>query len=85
MYRIERFKTSQRPTMHIAVPSIYRMIQKLEDVSQGKQVWRGEGQAMDHPSIYSRELSGVIRMRMPEYSWDHPLLLGGCYLNHLFR
>ena len=82
---IERFETSQRPTMHIALPSIYRMIQKLEDVSQGKQVWRGEGRAMAHPSIYSRELCGVIRMRVLEYSWDHLLSLVGCYLNPVPR
>ena len=85
VYCIERFETSQRPTMHVALPSMYRMIQKLENVSQGKEVWRGEGQAVAHLSIYSRELCGVIRMRMLEYWWNHPLLLVGCYLNPLFR
>ena len=60
------------------------MIQKLEDVSQGMQVWRIEGQAMARNSIYSREFCSVIRIRMLEYSWDHPLLLLGCYLSPLF-
>ena len=40
---------------------------------------------MAHRSIHSRELCGVIRMRMLEYLWDHPLLLVGFYLNPLFR
>ena len=61
------------------------MIQKLDDVSQGKQVWRGEGQAMAHPSIYSREFCGVIRLRMLEYSRDHPFLPVRCCLDPLFR
>ena len=71
--------------MQINLPSIYRMIQKLEDVSQGKQVWRGEGQAMDHPSIYSRELCSILRMRMLEYSCDHPLLIIRCFLNTMVQ
>ena len=65
---IERFETSQRPTMQISLPYICRMIQKIEDVSQGKQVWRGEVRAMAHLSIYSWELCDVIRIRILKYS-----------------
>ncbi len=51
----------------------------------GNQVWRGEGKAWAHPSIYSRELSNALREKLLENSWDHPLLIVGCYLNPMFR
>ncbi len=33
---IERFEASLRPTSHIAMPAVYRIMQKLDDVSCGK-------------------------------------------------
>ena len=34
--------------------------------------------------MYSRKLCRVLRLRIREIDWDHPLLLVGCYLNSLF-
>ncbi len=52
---IHRFETSQRPTLHVPLPTIYRMLAKLDDVVHGSKTWRGEDQALAHPSIYYRE------------------------------
>ncbi len=82
---IECFKSSKRPTLHIKLPTVYRILEKLDDVSHGKRVWRGEGLALAHLSTYSREFCRVIRERLVTNAWDHPLLLVGCYLNPLFR
>ena len=82
---IERFETLYRPTMHIAIPMIRRMLQKLHDMSNGKMVWRGEGRLIWLPSTYSRELPRVLRTKVLQKQWDHSLLLVGCYLNPLFR
>ncbi len=35
---IEHFETSLRPTLHIGLPAVYRMMQKLDDVSCGKKL-----------------------------------------------
>ena len=83
---IGRFETSLRPTLHRALPIIYRMLRKLDDVRQGKKVWRGEGKQWAHPSVYSREMCRVLLEELLRNSWDHPLLLLlGCYLNPIFR
>ncbi len=82
---IERFETSSRPTTHIALPILYRMLQTLEDICNGKKVWRGEGRPLAYPSIYPRELCRVLRMKLIQKPWDHPLLLVGYYLNPMFR
>ncbi len=39
---IERFESSERPTLHIALPTVYRILEKFDDVSHGKRVWRGK-------------------------------------------
>ncbi len=61
---IDRFETSQRPTLHVALPTIYRMLAKIDDVAHGSKVWRCEGQALAHPSIYSCEFCRVLREKM---------------------
>ena len=71
--------------MHTALPTIYRMLRKLDDVRQGKKVWRGEGKQWAHPSVYSREMCRALREELLRNSRDHPLLLLGCYLNSIFR
>ena len=43
---IEWFEVSQRPTIHIALPHIFRMMYKLDNITNGLQVWRVEGQAL---------------------------------------
>ncbi len=35
---IKRFETSERPTMHVTLPFIYRMLQKPQDVAEGGEV-----------------------------------------------
>ena len=82
---VDRFETSHRPTMHIALPIIYRMLQKLDDANTGKKVCRGEGRPLAFPSIYSRELCSDMLIKLLEKQWEHPLLLVGCYLNPMFR
>ena len=82
---IERFEVSQRPTIHIALPLIFRMMQKLDNITNGLQACRVEGQALAYPSVYSRDLARVLLERMLNHVWDHPLLLAGCFLNPLFR
>ena len=81
---IERIETSYRPTMHIALPIIYGMLQKLHDISNGKKVCRGGGRRMSLQSTYSRELCIVLRVKLLQKQWGHPLLLVGCYLIPLF-
>ncbi len=81
---IERFEISLRATLHIALPAEYHMMQKLDDVSCRKKAWRGEFQPLAHPSVYSRELSSVMRNCLYAVKWDHPLLLVECFLNPLF-
>ena len=82
---INRFETSFRPTMHTAFPMVYRILQNLEEISDGKEVWRGEGKPLAYPSVYSRELCEVAQQKLMQKSWYHLLLLVGCYLNPLFQ
>ena len=72
---IDRFETSLRPTLLIALSEIYRMARKLHDVRQGKRVWRGEGIQWAHPSVYSREMGLVLSQERKHESWDNLLLL----------
>ena len=61
------------------------MLCKLDDVQQAKKVRRGESTQWAHPSVYSREISRVLREELLSNSWDHPLLLLGSYLDPIFR
>ena len=81
----ERFEVSNRPTIHIAVPMLNHLFQKLDEIGNGRRVWRGEGQPLAYPSIYSRDLCKVIRFKLLQRSWDQPLLLVGYYLNPILR
>ena len=82
---IERFETALRFILHIALPTVYRMISKLDGVLKGNQVWRGEGKAFACPSLCSRELCRVLAAKLHENRWDYQLMLVGSYLNPLFR
>ena len=82
---IEQFEVSKRPTIHIALPLILQMMQKSGNITNGLQVWRGEGKPRAYHSAYSRALTRVIHERMLNHVWYHPLLLVGCFLNPLFR
>ena len=57
---IERFEVSQRPTIHISLPLIFQMMQNLDNITNGIQVWIGERQALAYPSVYSRDLARVM-------------------------
>ena len=52
------------PIIHIALPPIFQMIQKLDNITNGLQLWRGEGQALEYPSVSSRALARVVHERM---------------------
>ena len=82
---IEQFEVSQRPTIQIALPLIFQIMRKLQNITYGLQVWGGEGQAIVYPSVYSRALARVMHEHMLNYVWGDPLLLVGCLLNPLFR
>ena len=82
---IERFELSNRPTIHIALSMLNRLFQKLDEIANGRRVWRGESQPLAYPLIYSRELCKFIRFKLLQRSWDHHLFLVGCYLNPIFR
>ncbi len=60
------------------------MLQKLDDVAKGQEVWRGQGLLLAHPSTHSRGLCGKLRNYLSAKEMDHPLLLVGRYLNPLF-
>ena len=51
---VERFEVSSRPTIHIALPMIYKAMKNLDDIADGGQVWRESINGMVQPSIYSR-------------------------------
>ena len=53
---IEPFETSKPPTLQIALPILYTMFRKLDDVSKDGDVWGSAGVPFTKPSIYSREL-----------------------------
>ena len=82
---LDRFEASSRPTMHIALPLLYKSMKQLDLVGSGGEVWRESELEMVQPSIYSkilcRQLVQYLRMSLK----PHPLLLVGCYLNPLFR
>ena len=40
---MQLFGTAERPTLHIALPTIYQALQKSDYVTGGGAVWRGEG------------------------------------------
>ncbi len=48
---IEQIEAALWTTLHIARPTIYSILQKLEYIVHGKQVWGGEGKAWAHPQF----------------------------------
>ena len=42
----EFFETALQQTLHVALPTIHRMLQNLESTTNGEQVWRGDGKPM---------------------------------------
>ena len=82
---IEGFEVSSRPTMHIALPMVFKAIRNLEYVAGGSTEWRKNCFRMVRQSIYSklpcRNLGEYLQANLK----PHPLLHVGCYLNPLFR
>ncbi len=67
------------------MPTSLQILQNLNGVANGKQVWRDKNQPLAHPSIYSREVCRLLHEKLQQNSWDHPLPLLGCILNPVFR
>ena len=56
-----QFESSQRPTLHITLPILYQVMNKLEHISNGGEVWRNNCKKMVQPSVYSRKLSELVK------------------------
>ena len=81
---MERFESSQRPTLHIALPTLYQVMNKLEHISYGGEVWRDNCKKMVRPPVYSRKLSELVKDHRKRQLYHHPLLLLGWYMNPVF-
>ena len=82
---VDRFEVSSRPTMHVAFPILFKAIKGLDSVAGGATVWRKRSLLMMQPSIHSKFLCRNLGQHLQDTPRTHPLLLVGCYLNHLFR
>lgn len=67
-----RLEAAQKQTIHISFPTVYRVRQKLMDISEGKKVWRGEGRAMAQTSVYSRDLCRVFSRKIGRKQMGSP-------------
>ena len=82
---MEQFEVSQRPTIPVALHTLYQVVKKSENTSNDREVWRGNSKKMVQPSVYSRKLSELVKNHLKILLHHHPLLLFGCYMNPVFR
>ncbi len=82
---IERFEVTSRPTMHIALPKVFKAIMNLEHVAVGSTLQRKNYFRMVQPSIFSKLLCGKLAQYLQSNLKPHPPLFLVCYLNPINR
>lgn len=82
---IQLIGIAERHTLHIVLPTIHQTLQKLNYVTGGGAVWRGEGKPLVQLSIYSRKLCLTLHNYLVDKEWAHPPPFVGYYLNPIFR
>ena len=58
---MEQFEASQRPNLHLALPTLYQVMKKLEQTSNGGEVWGDNSKKMVQSSVYFRKLSELVK------------------------
>ena len=82
---MEQFEASKRPTIHVALPTLYQVMKKLEHTSNSGEVWRNNSKEVVQPFVYSRKLSELVTNHLKCQLYHQPLLLIGCHMNPIFR